>query len=111
MTDEALLDLAFSAAADVKGIKDAQLESNKALFELQKFLEDVRKENEPVVYSDALVPVVEEHVSGGFEGMTQFEHETLEFAYMHTVTGFVIAATLLVSLGVQLFQTFNKHMR
>lgn len=40
------------------------------------------------------------------------DYETLiHFEYMQTVTCIVIAAVLMLSLGVQLFQAFNKHWR
>lgn len=35
----------------------------------------------------------------------------IKFEYMQSVTGIVICAALLLVLGVQLFQTFNKHWR
>lgn len=42
---------------------------------------------------------------------TQFETDLLQFEYMQTVTGILIAVTLMLSLGVQLFLAFNKHWR
>lgn len=40
-----------------------------------------------------------------------YMQDSLQFEYMQTVTGVVIAAVLMLMLGVQLFQTFNKHWR
>lgn len=43
-------------------------------------------------------------------GDNQFS-DLLQFQYMQTVTGVVIAVTLMLMLGVQLFQSFNQHWR
>lgn len=43
--------------------------------------------------------------------ISEFESDVLQFEYMQTVTGIAIAIVLLLSLGVQLFQIFNKHWR
>lgn len=110
MNETQLFTLAIDAASDLHNIKENSAKSNDLIVEVRELLQELTKPQDPTTLASLDQPLVETaRTANGFEGMSAYEADSLQFMYMQTITGFVIAAALMLSLGVQLFQIFNKH--
>lgn len=90
-----------SSVEEIKHLLQKEFSGDNSDVEFPSEVELSSVDGQPIeAYADSVVVY----------GDNQFS-DLLQFEYMQTVTGVVIAVTLMLSLGVQLFQTFNKHWR
>lgn len=87
------------ALSSVKGIQSG----------IDELVQYARADHEPQPLSELpadTVELVEEPAA-----MTDFEQQALGYMWMLSVTGIVISAVLMLSLGVQLWQAFSDKWR
>ena len=87
------------ALSSVKGIQSG----------IDELVQYARADHEPQPLSELpaeTVEVVEESAQ-----MTEFETQQLGYMWMLSITGVVICAVLMLSLGVQLWQAFSDKWR
>lgn len=115
MNEQEAISLVMAFKEDLLGIRSNVQEIKeivKSNFEFQKEnaiqlqpeidLNDLEGISEPepeLIETVAMTQAADEH------------DELMKMEYMQTVLGIIITAVLMLSLGVQLFQTFNKHWR
>lgn len=132
MNEEAIISAALSTKEDISCIKDnisqindsikAVIEINKNEYEINKKVYDLEHgyfdkslniltDINEIDLKTSNQEEIETVETVDTEITSQFEKEITEFEYIQTVTGIFILVSLLLTLGVQLFQTFNKHWR
>lgn len=86
------------ALSSVKGIQSG----------IDELVQYARADHEPQPLSELPAETVE---AAEVPAMTEFESQQLGYMWMLSVTGVVICAVLMLSLGVQLWQAFSDKWR
>lgn len=117
MNEEQAVNLAVTASKELHELKQDTGDIRDMLDDyIRKDVTGVEDDSQPLesgdIVSEDLQPLAETEAVGVEEVQhSEFESDLMQFNYIQTVTGFVIAVVLLLSLGLQIFQAFNKHWR